>query len=220
MNKNRFLPICNKYMFILVTSYYESPNADRQKEIDECLRRNIQNPSIDRIYLLNGRIYSLSHLDPYGKVVQILVPGMKSQRLYFNYAIQWINDHLQGKHVILSNSDIYFDQTLLFVKPEHLDHSVFALTRYDNGKIEQFWDSQDSWIFQSPLLVPMIDCMFSFGTLGCDNRLAHVIKEAGYRIRNPCFSIKSHHLHASNERTYDISTRLSPPYHLVEHTSL
>lgn len=207
-------------MFILVTSYYHTLDSARQKELDECLRRNVQNPWIERIYLLNDKQYSIQHIDPYGKAIQIEVSDENKNRLRFNYAVQWINEHLEGKRVILSNSDIYFDQTLMLLRNETFDHKVFALTRYDQNKLIMNCDSQDSWIFKSPLVLPINDCDFAFGTLGCDNRLAYVIHTAGYQITNPCLSIQSHHLHGSNERTYDISTRIPKPHLLVYHSSL
>lgn len=207
-------------MFILVTSYYYTSNIDRQRELDECLTRNVQNPWIDRIYLLNDKQYALRHIDPYGKIVQIEVTDENKKRLRFDYAIQWINQHLYGKRVILSNSDIYFDQTLLKLQHETFHKKVFALTRYDQNKLVMVSDSQDSWMFRVPLLIPMEECNFTFGTLGCDNRLAYVIQKAEYNITNPCLTIRTHHLHQSNERTYDVSTRVHKPHLLVEHVTL
>lgn len=211
---------CNKLMFILVTSYYQTSHSERQQELDECLKRNIQNPYIERIYLLNDKHYDLRHVDPYGKAIQVEVTEENKKRLRFDYAIQWINQKLYGKRVILSNSDIYFDQTLLLLRNETFDRKAFALTRYDDNKLEMVCDSQDSWIFRSPLLIPLNECQFTFGTLGCDNRLAYVIDQAGYQLTNPCLTIRSHHLHRSNERTYEVATRLPPPYQMVYHISL
>ena len=47
---------------ILVTSYYTTDNEDRQKEINTCLIKNINNPSIKNIYLLNDKTYELDFL--------------------------------------------------------------------------------------------------------------------------------------------------------------
>jgi hypothetical protein len=40
------------------------------------------------------------------------------------------------------------------------------------------------------------------GLPGCDNRLAHLLSETGYRLSNPCRSIRTIHLHRSNVRSY------------------
>jgi len=44
---------------ILVTSYYKTHDPERQKELDECLIKNVENEYITKIYLLNDKNYEL-----------------------------------------------------------------------------------------------------------------------------------------------------------------
>ena len=41
---------------VLITQFYISSNSERQKEIVECLSRNIANSNIDKIYLVIERL--------------------------------------------------------------------------------------------------------------------------------------------------------------------
>jgi hypothetical protein len=208
-------------MFNLITSYYKSNNSDRQKELNECLKKNHTNNLIEKIYLLNDSIYQIDFIDNSdNKIVQIVVDGDNKMRLGFDYVIDFANSNLQNKKCIISNSDIYFDETLGLLDKYDFAGKFFGLTRYDDGKIIKKIDSQDCWIFQSPLKTDISKCNFKFGHPGCDNRFAHLIKESGYNVINPCLSIKSHHLHSSNYRTYSKKNKVFGPYHFINFSKL
>ena len=189
-------------MFHIVTTYYECDNKERQKEIDKCLLLNSENADIKTIHLLNDRVYSLQFMTHRHKIVQIVVDEKNKSRLGFDYAIRYVNESLPNEKFIITNSDIYFDQTLHQLVDYDFTSTVMALSRYDNGVLFNRNDSQDSWLGLSPLRVDLELCNFKFGTLGCDNRIAWIIKHAGYDVINPCKTVHSHHLHSSNVRTY------------------
>ena len=50
-------------MINLVTSFYKSGNNERDLEIETCLKKNYTNKFIDKIYLLNDKIYNLDFID-------------------------------------------------------------------------------------------------------------------------------------------------------------
>jgi hypothetical protein len=189
-------------MFHIVTSYYRSDHVLRQKEIDECLVRNVENPHIKSIHLLNDQIYPLEFLSDQRKITQVIVDDDNKKRLGFDYAIQYINNNLANEKYILTNSDIYFDDTLTLIQEYDFTNTVMALSRYDNGVLFDRKDSQDCWIGLSPLRVDLSLCTFKFGIAGCDNGIAWIIDHAGYRIFNPSRTIHTHHLHGSNIRNY------------------
>src|SRR5436190_23791826 len=56
-----------------------------------------------------------------------------------------------------------------------------------------FANSQDAWIFRAPL-ENVNHCDFCVGTLGCDNAIAHRIKQAGYLPVNAPQQFKVFHL--------------------------
>jgi hypothetical protein len=61
--------------------------------------------------------------------------------------------------------------------------------------------SQDAWIYRGEL--PEEIGYYFLGIPGCDNRLAFEIKNLGFRLHNPSFSIQAVHLHASQLRAYN-----------------
>ena len=107
---------------------------------------------------------------------------------------------------IVANSDIFFDGGLRVLRFIDWPRTVLALTRWDvleDGTLRFFerHDSQDSWIFQGPL-AGFAGGDFAIGQPHCDNRLAHELRQSGYRVWNPSLSLRSYHLHQSAHRTY------------------
>ena len=77
-------------------------------------------------------------------------------------------------------------------------------------------DSQDCWIFKSPLKIDTNDLKFTFGTLGCDNMFASILHEQGYELYNPSYDIIVYHLHNIEERNYNIDDRVHGNYCLIQ----
>lgn len=217
---------------ILITTYYKSQSVERQKEIDYCLEKNIENPLIETIYLLGNEIFEFSFLNKQDqqKIKQVKISDDPNYILKFSDAICFINQECIDKICILSNTDIYFDNTLKKIKQSQLCQTVFSLLRYDlleDSSIEIFkrWDiprndSQDSWIFMSPLSVPLSQIDFEFGTLGCDSLFSSILYHHNYKIQNPSLDIISIHVHLSNHRTYDENKRIHGNYMLIDPSHL
>ena len=129
---------------ILVTTYYKSDNLERQKELDKCLIKNIQNKYIKKIYLLNNYLYDLSFINQEiqkNKIEQIIISNNTNYKLKYNDSIQFINENLYDEICILSNSDIYFDNSLSKINNKIINNSLLALLRYDediNGNKQIF----------------------------------------------------------------------------------
>ena len=212
----------------LITTYYKSINIARNKEIDKCLLKNIENKYIKKIYLLNNEIYDLHDLCKSNKIIQVKISNDDNYNYRLKYcdAVKFINDNLKGNICILANSDIYFDETLFKINRKIIHNNFFALLRYDedndgNKKIftrhgQPRDDSQDCWIFQSPLNVNLKKIDFSFGTPGCDSIFATCVYEEGkLRISNPCYDIISIHVHNTEFRTYNEDNRIHGKYCLL-----
>jgi hypothetical protein len=202
---------------ILVTNYYIPNNPKREMEINKCLILNYIQSNIEEIYLLNDRIYDLSFLPAHQTKVQQFCIVPENEKLSFPIAIDFINSYLKEKYVILSNSDIYFDESLNHIK--HIDsHEIYALLRYENGILysDDFQiprnNSQDCWMFRSPLEIPLHRINFTLGQLGCDNIFAYQLYDHGYMVKNPCYTIHTHHLHESQYRTYNENDRMHSTY--------
>jgi len=209
---------------ILITTYYKSKDEARQKEIDNCLKKNYENKYIQKIYLLNNQLYNLDYKG--NKIIQIIISKEIDYILKYNDAINFINKNLKNKICILSNSDIYFDNTLSKINDKNIKDTFFALLRYDedeNGKKKIFTrhdiprdDSQDSWIFKSPLNIDLNKLDFSFRTLGCDSIFSTIVYEANINVLNPSYDIIITHLHKTEYRTYNDDNRIHGKYCLVK----
>jgi len=214
---------------ILITTYYKSTNDNRNKEIDKCLIKNFENNYIKKIYLLNNDIYDLSfinNINVHNKIIQVKISNNDNYRLKYNDAIKFINENLMNNICILANSDIYFDKSLFKINKKIIHNNFFALLRYDedcNGNKVLFTrydeprnDSQDCWIFQSPLNINLTKIDFSFGTPGCDSMFAtHVYDECKLMVSNPCYDIISIHVHNTEFRTYTDENRIHGKYCLI-----
>jgi len=215
-------------MVHLVTSFYvlEEKNektVKRNQELEDCLRKNLESPLVSGIHLFVDDERALEKVrwmisefsekegDGVKNGNKITVIGVQKQPLYsdlFLYACQ----SLQGKVVMITNSDIYLAECDLGVLGGISDH-VFALTRYEHDfssplieiMNQEKWASHDAFLFQSPLKkLALKDFIPKIGHYqnrwGSEDLVIQVLLEYGYQIYNPCYEIKIVHLHASGLR--------------------
>jgi hypothetical protein len=208
---------------ILVTTYYLTNNLERNEENKKCLKINFENQYIDKIILLNNQIFQLNFINDYKKKIeQYIISTDTDYILKYNDAINFINKNLKNKICILSNSDIYFDNSLSKITNKIIHNNFFALLRYDeddDGTKKIFTrfneprdDSQDCWIFKSPINIDLNKINFSFRTLGCDSLLAKHVFDTGLTITNPSLDIIATHVHKTEFRTYNCDNRIHGIY--------
>ena len=215
----------------LITTYYTPSNTERLNEINLCLKKNVENKYIKKIILLNNEIFRLDFInDPFKKILQVKISNNEKYKLKFSDAIKYINEYCKDEICILANSDIYFNETLNKINRFNISNKMFSLLRYDlkeNNSLEIFKnfgeprnDSQDSWIFMSPMNVSYDLIDFEFGTLGCDNMFSSIVYNTGLTITNPCYDIVSIHVHKSNFRTYNEDSRIHGNYLYIDATTI
>jgi hypothetical protein len=193
--------------------FFIPPNKDRYNEILETLKFNVNNKYIDKIYLLNEKIYSYNELGiTSNKIIQVNI----GKRLKFKYFFEFINKNNIKGYNILINSDIFFDHTIEKLKYSDLDKKkqICALLRYDynpNDKSSELIyyglnaHSQDTWIIHSnnKLTQKQIEYLdFEMGKPYCDTVFLYYINSFGYEIINDPKSIRTFHYHTSNIRNY------------------
>ena len=187
---------------ILLTGFYEDPNAVRRGEFLECLRRNVANDCLGEIHVFVEEPHDLCDMaaaNPLLGHARIrLIP--LGRRVTFRDFFAYANCHLSGQRVIIANADIYTDSTLALLEGHDLTGKLLCLSRWDvlpEGPA-RFFDhpsSQDAWIFESP--IREFFCDFYLGLPGCDNRLAWEAGQAGLLLSNPGHSLRVYHLHLS-----------------------
>lgn len=127
---------------------------------------------------------------------------------------------------VIANSDIYFDSS---IKQEPVFGECFTLSRWNvrpDGIAVRYdhADSADVWVVAGGPYE--LDAPFKMGQPGCDNRIARVLLDAGWNLRNPSKTIKAYHLHNVDWRSYlvdqrgnarggDKIERVEGPYHFV-----
>ena len=204
----------------LITNFYVDSNTKRQEEIEYCIYQNLKNPLINSIILFISKKdwdsrpnKNLSHVD---KIVYILQDERPTYNDYFK-----VTERCSGINII-SNTDIYFNETLQLVKDYDWKKDIcFALCRWDaqvHGYPVHYnhRDSQDCWIFYGAVN-QMKGADFGFGICGCDNKIAFLLVDAGYNVIDPSLSVQSIHVHLSGIRNYDVvKDRVPPPYKLLD----
>ena len=200
-------------MINLFTSYYSHPTSKRGTEILDCVVNNLQNPLIDNVYLLIEKTF-----DGFDKGNNKLHLLNLKERPTFNKFFEIANKYARKETVsIIANSDIYFDQSIIYTKLLEADE-CFALTRYDvidgEPKFLDKADSQDSWIFRGA--IKKVDYGdFYQGYWGCDNRIALELENVGYEVTNPSLTIRSYHLDSYERERISQEFKIEPPYKLL-----
>lgn len=202
-------------MITLFQPYYYAPTDTRRKENERCLRANIELLAITKIVLVIDDGSELPCTDAKIKVIRF------EKRPTYNDFFELMQTH-GGEYNVLANTDMYFDSTIKKIQAMRANQ-CYALTRYE--PVFGSWVlyphhqcSQDTWVFKG---APKgINGDFGNGRPGCDNRIAAEIEKAGYQVSNPALSIKTYHVHQSNERFYTRSETVPEPYKLVPATAL
>lgn len=184
----------------LIQQYYRTADPGRQEELDICLRRNLENALIEEVHLLTEEPLDLSSFPGECKAQQTVI----AERLTFARAFAHASDRdPQGRMSwLLANADIWFDASLAVLADVSLDGVVFALTRHDirpDGSLalvvpEFAHGAQDAWVFKTPIALERMSSGFALGLPGCDNRIAHELLAAGYKVFNPSLTIVARHL--------------------------
>ena len=132
----------------------------------------------------------------------------------FRDAFDFANAHLAGKTCCILNLDIFLDPAANWAMAAELAarNVVLCLSRtefdpagapYRDPQLMKgaFASSQDAWVFRAPIRIDR--CEFHLGTLGCDNAIAHRLKEAGYRPVNAPQQFRVFHYDRARGKTVD-----------------
>lgn len=212
----------------LIQQFFVHSNKERHNEIKKCLLQNLKNEYINKIILLNERIYTdeemyinkLEFIKLKFKIEQVVI----SKRLEYKDVFKYVREEKLNGYVIFSNSDIYLDNTIDKLHYSYLKDvkSMLTLLRYDVDKhlntpkiFGPRADSQDTWIFHSKYNIENEKekiFNFQFGMPGCDNKFCYLIKILGYKLINCPSIIHTFHLHNVNIRDYNSKDLINNPY--------
>ncbi len=132
-------PFSTNYKVNLFTQFFIPNDENRLAELQNVLKKNINNEFIDKIYLLNERIYSENELGiSSNKILQIAIEKRLQFSFFFNYIKQ---NNITGFN-ILANADIFFDNSIANLNKSDIDinKKIFALLRYEYMEQENLAD--------------------------------------------------------------------------------
>ena len=197
-------------MFVLIQGFYETIEP-RKSEILTALKANLANPILEKIVLLYEsagaiRDGELPTLDKVSDKLEI-VP-FSSQPLYSDF-FEYANTKLVGKKCIIANTDIEIAFNFDFEVAQ-----IYTLTRYEadgtKPQIDRYTRSHDCFIFTSPLNFDLGKIRIHQNKWGSESVMIATLIEAGYRLSNPCLSLKIIHHHGSNIREANRPTVSTP----------
>lgn len=202
----------------LVTQFYVPKTGERYEEVKEALRRNVANPAIDTITLVNERLYTEEEL---GVASSKITQTVNKRRVRFNELFAPRN----FGYVVVTNADIFLDETVSNVRKTdlHCSKSVFAQLRYEfrDTPLHECAlfgpraDSNDTWILHSKNPLPLQIFNFELGQPGCDNKLNYLFDLLGYAVYNDPAFVRTYHCHRDESPRQYALKPLPPPYMYV-----
>jgi hypothetical protein len=193
----------------LVISLYNEKDFDRVFELLIVFALNFQNNSIQKIHILfennNSNLPNLLRT-----VINVIILRHKLQdkiiifnvneKPSFQSIFEYVNKFPTLTNVIVSNSDILFDNSLDLVNKNLKEDHFICLSRYNWEKNKKKWEliymnfnnnkysnvfSHDSWIFKAPMKYPLkID--INLGDMFSDSYLNYKLKVSTYYS---CFNL-------------------------------
>ena len=213
----------NKIYYI--TQFFIHSDKKRAGEIKFCMKKLAQVECLEKVILLNERIYTDKELGVSSDKIEQVDLG---HRFTFKDIFDYIESSKIKGYIIFGNADIFVDDTIKVLRKTnlHLEKSFVGLLRYDynvkNRRYKIFgprFDSQDSWIVHSNFNVTekfrkALD--FQFGMPGCDNKILYLMKILGYKIYNTPSVLKIFHVHSTEIRNYQNEDLIHRPFLYVD----
>jgi hypothetical protein len=192
----------------LIYQFIHHPNNKKRVELQEVLKKNVENDEIDHIILLNERIYSIDELGiEHSKIEQINI----GKKLTFYHIFEYIEKLEIDGYVVVCYPNIFFDSSLRNIKltSAHEDKLVYSQLRfeYQGGKLGKAkiygprCDRQDAWMFHTNANVPEpFRSLFKyrFDLINFDLKLAYLFDIINFKIVNDPYFIKCYHLNNSD----------------------
>ncbi|NDB84627.1 MAG: hypothetical protein EB127_18275, partial [Alphaproteobacteria bacterium] len=185
---------------VLIQQLYKSSNKARDKELQKCLKKNLENEFVDEILLFTESNQVQIPSDK--KIKQV---PMKTRLSYANCIDAIQNVVGAGKLVVFANADIYLDDSWKSIWSVNLKDTLIALLRWEegvDGKEPVLFgprnDSQDTWLIHSDSVLSktwnLDNFNIPFGKAGCDNAILVEFLRNKFKIVNPALSLKTIHV--------------------------
>jgi hypothetical protein len=214
----------------LFLQFFIHKNKERYEEIKTCLKFNLANPWIEKIYLLNEnqpdgsyKPFTAKELGTVGlpdKIIQLPI----GHRMEYADAFEAAKKIQSGGYNIVANADIFFDDSLPNILKTNMHAKPLMMCQlrweYDGTPhgIKLFGpsaDSQDVWIWHSnwnDMLLNKKIFNFQLGQAGCDNHITYLFKLCGFGLVNHPGLVHCLHYHKTQIRDYSRKDVIKSPY--------
>jgi hypothetical protein len=209
------------YGIHLIVSFYKgSYKKDRFQEIIMTLKKNLRNPYVTAVHTLWEDVDPISYVNNTileKKLIRVHYGMQPTYKDLFDYA----NLRLaRGSVAIITNSDIFFDESLACVTPVSpsrrafnatRQHLAYALSRHPSypclsrpDYCEDYTGSHDAFVFAPPLPAKFASRLdFTQNNIGAENIVIWEFRRLdGFVVKNPCHTVRCYHVHCTNERHY------------------
>ena len=137
--KYKYYPIPNySNEIILIQQFHIPKQSIRYKEICDTLKKNVANPKIKIIYLLNEKYYTPKELGFHDGVLPSKIHQIEIvNRLTYYIVFKFVRTFIRNQWVIFSNNDIYYDSTIQNLisiikrKSRNTPRNFICLQRYE-----------------------------------------------------------------------------------------
>jgi len=187
----------------------------RQKEINECLVRNMKNPIFSTIHII---LESSSDLEYYTNLIDTINEKTKCKFIVHgkqpNYSdiVSYISSNIENnKTVCIMNSDIFMGNTSIEFIEKELDYNTFmSLTRHEYTSenhpicniatcelIYKYHGSHDAFIFKTPVPETFNYSYVNIpqNVYGAEAVFMRAWADTGKQLKNLCFDIPIYHMH-------------------------
>ena len=185
----------------LVTQFPPAATPQRTHEYLYCLDRNLNLPEIHKVHLVTANLSLPNHskLVFHKGIADMTITS--ALRLAFNHTQE--NDI-----IIIVNADIYFDQTVRYLR--YMRSSPWFLSRYEHYPLKgplyigtqcdssRYIGSHDAFIFRRPMPTIWLSVLdWALGTPGMEARMIWELAQFGVKVENPCTLVRTWHVHYS-----------------------
>lgn len=199
----------------LITQFYIDSNNKRLDELLFCLKKNVTSGFFKKIILINEKIYTSSQLGLSQHEMKYIKQINNENRMTYQHAFSAARDMNLIGYIVISNSDIFFDNTILNIYKSCLStsKSLYALVRFEYKGEKNLNEcslhsntsmSQDVWIIHNkylPTCDEIINLNIFLGCRGCDNAIAYKLNNLGYVLKNEPYTVRTYHNHNSFVRS-------------------
>jgi hypothetical protein len=179
----------------LIANVFSSKNTNEHEIYELCLQRNVSLPFSHRHIFVESDV-ELALSTAY-HAIQI-----NNRPTFADFLDLASTNDLRGHLIVFANADIVLDRSIFDLGQLVDQGTVCCISRYerDGSMMVSAKSSQDCWVLRGHRLPNTLiaQARFFLGLLGAENRLANIFHSYGYKLFNPCFSIKNIHAGSSD----------------------